>query len=808
MDVNNTSRSEDSSLDLVEKFLSALGPKPYSLEDLENFTSNFSKSNKVGSGGYGEVYRGQFPGGVQVAIKVLTQKDVIEESFMAEVSTMGKAYHRNLVKLYGYCFERNMKALVYEYMENGSLDKILYENSFGCIEWEKLYNIAIGTAKGLLYLHDGWDEQIIHYDIKASNILLDRNLCPKITDFGLAKLLNRDESHVPLTRIRGTIGYNAPETWMPGSQVTYKCDVYSFGMMLFEVLGKRSNGMGENWFPAQVWEKFEKGQLEHVLRDCGITKKDSEKAKILSLVALWCAQYTPEIRPSMIDVVLMLEKRIPVGRPPYPFQFRQSSNSSVPPSVLETVPEVYSKDHERIKEKVTNIVSENPVLPQHSVVLSSSGEDLASEPTHTIFEKTEKGQNEESRDISENQDLLIKCISQDLGFSAGRPVTSCLIYKCLLHWKSFEDEKTNLFDRIIQEIGSAIQYYTLMSMLLMYLRFTLLKVHDNNDSLSYWLSNASTLVFLLQHTLKASGALSSTPQQRRMASTSLFGRMTQGLRGPPLNTGISFLNGRIRGEVDDSRHFEAKYPALLFKQQLTAFLEKIYALIRDKLKKEISPMLGFCIQVPRTSRASLVKGSRSQQDLLVHWGSIVKILNNYLKTLRENYVPPLIVRQLFTQIFSFVNVQLFNSVLLRRECCSFSNGEFIKHGLAELENWCFTATEEVIYQKPKKTFKEITNDLCPVLSVQQLYRITTMYWDDKYGTHSVSPEVISSMRVVMTEESNIAVSSSFLLDDNSRIPFSLDDISKSIQQIDIADIDPPSFLRENSEFHFLLQLEE
>ncbi|KAF3946059.1 hypothetical protein CMV_027634, partial [Castanea mollissima] len=179
------------------------------------------------------------------------------------------------------------------------------------------------------------------------------------------------------------------------------------------------------------------------------------------------------------------------------------------------------------------------------------------------------------------------------------------------------------------------------------------------------------------------------------------------------------------------------------------------------------------------------------------------------------------------EIFSFINVQLFNSLLLRRECCSFSNGEYLKAGLAELEQWCHDATEEfvglawdemkhirqavgflVIHQKPKKTLKEITNDLCPVLSIQQLYRISTMYWDDKYGTHSVSTDVISSMRIMMTEDSNNAVSSSFLLDDDSSIPFTVDDISKSMKHIEVPDIDPPPLIRENSGFTFLLQRSE
>nr|DAD49059.1 TPA_asm: hypothetical protein HUJ06_018996 [Nelumbo nucifera] len=496
----------------------------------------------------------------------------------------------------------------------------------------------------------------------------------------------------------------------------------------------------------------------------------------------------------------------------------------------------------RLEEKLSNIESENQVLRQQALAISPTGKALsAARQKMTIIQRTPEngnvpnGETRVASDLSlavsnprepeteekpqkslnekqqENQDLLINCISQDLGFSGGRPVAACIIYRCLLHWRSFEVERTSVFDRIIQTIGSAIE------------------AQDNNDLLSYWLSNSSTLLLLLQRTLKASGAASWTPQRRRSTST-LFGRMSQGLRGSP-QSGFSFLNGRMLG-LEDLCQVEAKYPALLFKQQLTAFLEKLYGMIRDNLKKEISPLLGLCIQAPRTSRASLVKGRSqanaiAQQALIAHWQCIVKSLNNYLKTLRANYVPPFLARKVFTQIFSFINVQLFNSLLLRRECCSFSNGEYVKAGLAELEQWCNEASEEyagsaweelkhirqavgflVIHQKPKKTLNEITKDLCPVLSIQQLYRISTMYWDDKYGTHSVSSDVISSIRVLMTEDSNNAISSSFLLDDDSSIPFSVDDISKSMQQIDITDIDPPPLMRENSGFVFLLQRSE
>ncbi|XP_020239201.1 myosin-11 isoform X1 [Cajanus cajan] len=493
----------------------------------------------------------------------------------------------------------------------------------------------------------------------------------------------------------------------------------------------------------------------------------------------------------------------------------------------------------RLEEKITNIESENQVLRQQALAMTPNK--FPSVRTRSIIQRVDSGHigvearttldihsssmnHRESSEVEdkpqkslnekqqENQELLIRCIAQHLGFAGNRPVAACIVYKCLLHWRSFEVERTSVFDRIIQIVGHAIE------------------TQDNNDVLAYWLCNTSTLVLLLQRTLKASGAAGMAPQRRRSSSGTLFGRMTQSFRGAPPGVNVSLISGSVSGGVDTLRHVEAKYPALLFKQQLTAYVEKIYGMIRDNLKKEISPLLGLCIQAPRTSRASLVKGSsrsvantESQKALIAHWQGIVKSLGNFLNTLKENHVPPFLVRKVFTQMFSFINVQLFNSLLLRRECCSFSNGEFVKAGLAELEDWCYKATDEyagsawdelkhirqaigflVIHQKPKKTLDEISHDLCPVLSIQQLYRISTMYWDDKYGTHSVSPDVISNMRVMMTEDSNSAVSNSFLLDDDSSIPFSVDDISKSKEQIDISDVDPPPLIRENSGFSFLL----
>ena len=205
-----------------------------------------------------------------------------------------------------------------------------------------------------------------------------------------------------------------------------------------------------------------------------------------------------------------------------------------------------------------------------------------------------------------------------------------------------------------------------------------------------------------------------------------------------------------------------------------------------------------------------------------HWQSIIESLNTLLCTLKENFVPPVLIQKIYTQTFSYINVQLFNSLLLRRDCCTFTNGEYVKAGLAELELWCAQAKEEyagsswdelkhirqavgflVIHQKYRISYDEIINDLCPIMSVQQLYRICTLYWDANYNTRSVSPDVLSSMRVLMAEDSNNAQSDSLLLDDNSSIPFSVDDLSTALQEKEFSDMKPAEELLENPAFQFL-----
>lgn len=346
----------------MDKFLNDMErekPIRFTSQQLRIATDNFT--NLLGSGGFGTVYKGIFSNGTIVAVKVLygNSDKRIEQQFMAEVSTIGRVHHFNLVRLYGFCFERNLRALVYEYMGNGSLDKFLFcENK--TIGFERLHEIAVGTARGIAYLHEECQQRIIHYDIKPGNILLDSNFYPKVADFGLAKLVNRENTHVTMTGGRGTPGYAAPELWMP-FPITHKCDVYSFGMLLFEIVGRRRNldmslPESQEWFPRCVWKKFEYGELGDLMIVCAVEEKDRDMAERMFKVALLCVQQGPEVRPLMSVVVKMLEGAVEIPTPSNPF-----------PHMMSAIP--------------------CPVLPGHATQMSSFIDSDSSQLPYHIYDR-------------------------------------------------------------------------------------------------------------------------------------------------------------------------------------------------------------------------------------------------------------------------------------------------------------------------------------------------------------------------------------------------------------------------------------
>lgn len=305
-------------------------PLRFTVQQVCTFTANYTKI--LGSGGFGKVYEGKFPNGVKIAVKVLERGATtsnVEKQFMAEVGSIGRIHHINLVRLYGFCYDQYMGALVYEFMENGSLDKHLFSQN-PPLPWEKLHEIAVGTAKGMAYLHEECEKRIVHYDIKPENVLLDARFSPKVADFGLAKLCSRADTHVSVTGYKGTPGYSAPEFMLKNYPITYKCDVYSFGMLLFEIVGRRRNAGGRgdssggdsvDWFPERVWREYEKREVIALMEERGIEENARGEAERMCMAALWCVQDSPEERPRMSAVVKMLEGGVEIVPPPKPFNY-------------------------------------------------------------------------------------------------------------------------------------------------------------------------------------------------------------------------------------------------------------------------------------------------------------------------------------------------------------------------------------------------------------------------------------------------------------------------------------------------------
>ncbi|XP_054798012.1 cysteine-rich receptor-like protein kinase 2 isoform X2 [Prosopis cineraria] len=216
-------------------------PVTYNYRDLKLATKNFSVENKLGAGGFGTVYKGNLKNGKVVAIKKLTLRNSqkMEEEFESEVKLISNVHHRNLIRLLGCSSKGDQRILVYEYMKNTSLDRFLFGKRRGFLDWKQRFDIILGTARGLAYLHEEFHVRIIHRDIKTNNILLDDDLQPKIADFGLARLIPEDKSHLN-TKFVGTLGYTAPEYAIHG-QLSQKADVFSYGVVVLEIIsGQRS----------------------------------------------------------------------------------------------------------------------------------------------------------------------------------------------------------------------------------------------------------------------------------------------------------------------------------------------------------------------------------------------------------------------------------------------------------------------------------------------------------------------------------------------------------------------------------------
>uniref|UniRef100_A0A453Q4I8 non-specific serine/threonine protein kinase n=1 Tax=Aegilops tauschii subsp. strangulata TaxID=200361 RepID=A0A453Q4I8_AEGTS len=285
----------------------------FSFEKLSECTEGFSK--KLGDGGFGSVFQGEL-GEEKVAVKRLEGARQGKKEFLAEVETIGSIEHINLVRLIGFCAEKSERLLVYEYMSRGSLDRwIYYRHNNAPLDWCTRSRIILDIAKGLCYLHEECRHIIAHLDIKPQNILLDDNFNAKVADFGLCKLINRDQSKV-VTMMRGTPGYLAPE-WLT-SRITEKVDVYSFGVVLMEIVSGRKNI--DNSQPEEDVQLInllrEKAQNNHLidLIDRHVEDMVSHQEEVIQMMklAIWCLQHDSILRPSMSTVIKALEGAISI----------------------------------------------------------------------------------------------------------------------------------------------------------------------------------------------------------------------------------------------------------------------------------------------------------------------------------------------------------------------------------------------------------------------------------------------------------------------------------------------------------------
>ncbi|CAN1816636.1 Protein NSP-INTERACTING KINASE 3 [Linum perenne] len=287
----------------------------YTFKELRNATDHFNAKNILGKGGFGIVYKGCLNDGSTVAVKRLKDYNAVggEIQFQTEVETISLAVHRNLLRLSGFCTTENERILVYPYMSNGSVASRLKDHIHGrpALDWGRRKKIALGTARGLLYLHEQCDPKIIHRDVKAANILLDEDFEAVVGDFGLAKLLDHRDSHVT-TAVRGTVGHIAPE-YLSTGQSSEKTDVFGFGILLLELItGQKALDFGRGTHQKGVmldWVKklHQEGKLQLMVDKVLRGNLDRVEVEEMVQVALLCTQFNPIHRPKMSEVLKMLE---------------------------------------------------------------------------------------------------------------------------------------------------------------------------------------------------------------------------------------------------------------------------------------------------------------------------------------------------------------------------------------------------------------------------------------------------------------------------------------------------------------------
>ncbi|XP_011038603.1 PREDICTED: putative receptor-like protein kinase At4g00960 isoform X2 [Populus euphratica] len=295
--------------------IAAREQKQFSFDALASATKDFHLTHKLGEGGFGPVYKGKLDDGREIAVKKLSHSsNQGKKEFTNEAKLLSRVQHRNVVNLLGYCAHGVEKLLVYEYVANESLDKLLFKSDKRqLLDWNRRYDILIGIARGLLYLHEDSHNCIIHRDIKASNILLDDKWVPKIADFGMARLFPEDQTHVN-TRVAGTNGYMAPEYVMHG-HLSVKADVFSFGVLVLELIsGQRNSTFSQQHAEAQnlldwAYKLHKKNRSPEIMDPVLASSAAAEQVKTCVHIGLLCTQGDPQLRPDMRRIVVLLSKK-------------------------------------------------------------------------------------------------------------------------------------------------------------------------------------------------------------------------------------------------------------------------------------------------------------------------------------------------------------------------------------------------------------------------------------------------------------------------------------------------------------------
>ncbi|PON69719.1 Serine/threonine protein kinase [Parasponia andersonii] len=309
------------------QFMPRMNLQSFTYSELEKATNGFKE--ELGKGAFATVYKGVLSLDDSSLVAVKKLENIVregEQEFKAEVNAIGRTNHKNLVQLIGFCNEGQHRLLVYEFMSNGSLASFLFGPSRP--NWCQRMQIALGTARGLFYLHEECSNQIIHCDIKPHNVLLDEFFTARIADFGLAKLLRTDQTRTT-TAIRGTRGYVAPE-WFRNLPVSVKVDVYSYGILLLEIICCRKNFEAEALEEDQMvladwaYDCFIDDKLSLLLKNDYEAMSDMKRVKKYVMVAIWCIQEDPSLRPTMKKVTQMLEGTVEVSIPPDPSSFISS----------------------------------------------------------------------------------------------------------------------------------------------------------------------------------------------------------------------------------------------------------------------------------------------------------------------------------------------------------------------------------------------------------------------------------------------------------------------------------------------------